>query len=191
MPTRNTASKDWPLCTAYHTLCSHGGMFFYLVCLHAHVLHLCISMATFLAAFLLMCFVRATVVVRLIVAVSTALILGLILWCIWTFWEETGVHWRKSINALQSWLTEKISGKDLPTSQQGDHQYDTESKHDNNEMNDNGTDHGYGTSSTEQYVGHGDALYSWPTCIKYWWRDRRSAMLKGESQLSRENNSHA
>ncbi|KAG6877378.1 hypothetical protein C0993_007965 [Termitomyces sp. T159_Od127] len=144
-------------------------------------------MATFLAAFLLMCFVRATVVVRSIVAISTLLILGLIGWCIWMFWEETDVHWRETLKSIQGWLIKKMKMRkqDSATSDQGDDGYENESKHDNGEMCDNGMDHGHGTSSTEQDGSQGNILHSWLTWAKSWRRNRWGVAIS-DSRFSGE-----
>ncbi|KAG6905785.1 hypothetical protein DXG01_000777 [Tephrocybe rancida] len=57
------------------------------------------GMGSFLVAFMLMCFVKSTTTVRATLGVSLALICGLIMWCIWMFWEETDIQWRKCFRA--------------------------------------------------------------------------------------------
>ncbi|KAG6907776.1 hypothetical protein DXG01_007383 [Tephrocybe rancida] len=57
------------------------------------------GMGSFLVAFMLMCFVKSTTTVRATLGISLALICGLIMWCIWMFWEETDIQWRKWFRA--------------------------------------------------------------------------------------------
>ncbi|KAG6915529.1 hypothetical protein DXG01_011026 [Tephrocybe rancida] len=66
------------------------------------------GMVTFLIAFLLMCFVKSTVVVRSVIGFSATLICGLIFWSIWMFWEETELRWRRRFRIL---LGLKVEGQ--------------------------------------------------------------------------------
>ncbi|KNZ76477.1 hypothetical protein J132_10283, partial [Termitomyces sp. J132] len=138
------------------------------------------GMAAFLVGFLLLCFVKSTAIVRSIVAIPSALICGLIVWCIWMFWEETDYHWLESFHNVWNRLTGKHegSGDSSALVQEGE----TESRQDDAAANSDGTVFGHDAGSLEQDVGQRSKhmLLFWLTRAKSWWGDAR---LTGENNI--------
>ncbi|KAG6827404.1 hypothetical protein H0H92_011932 [Tricholoma furcatifolium] len=69
-------------------------------------------MGTFLLAFLLMCVVKSTTAVRIIVSVAIFIACVLIVWCIWMFWDTK--EWLPGSQTLKSrWALAKPWGRSI------------------------------------------------------------------------------
>ncbi|KAG6836584.1 hypothetical protein H0H93_006420 [Arthromyces matolae] len=72
------------------------------------------AMISFFAAFVMMCFVISTTLVRSILGVVGGLLCALILGCIVTFWEESGLRVREHLRKLHPYL-EKVGRPRIAT----------------------------------------------------------------------------
>ncbi|KAG6836580.1 hypothetical protein H0H93_006416 [Arthromyces matolae] len=80
------------------------------------------SMGSFFVAVVLMCFVVSTTVVRSIVGVASGLVFAVIVWCIQTFWDESGFQVRQHLKEILPLLHKvfRIRGLEVITPDESD-----------------------------------------------------------------------